>query len=70
MDLSTILNAARLLGPLVGALPEIRALFDHAVSLLSETDQATAKAELAAIREANDDLHNRLQAKLAAAAQR
>lgn len=68
MDLKTILDAARAVGPVLGALPEIRKVIDAAISALSETDQATAKAELAALRQANDDLHDRLQAKLAAAA--
>lgn len=70
MDLKTILDAARAVGPVLGALPEIRKVIDAAVSVLSETDQATAKTELAALREANDAMHNRLQAKLAAAAHR
>lgn len=68
MNLQTILDAARAVGPVLGALPEIRAVIDNAISALSETDQATAKAELAALREANDAMHDRLQAKLAAAA--
>ena len=68
MDLKTILDAARAVGPVLGALPEIRKVIDAAVSALSETDQATAKTELAALREANDAMHDRLQAKLAAAA--
>lgn len=70
MDLQTILNAARMVGPVLGALPEIRALIDHAVSALNEGDQATAKANLAALRQGNDDLHDRLQEKLAAASRR
>lgn len=70
MDLQTILNAARAVGPVLGALPEIAKLIDHAVSTLSESDQAVAKTELAALRQSNDDLHDRLQEKLAAAAQR
>lgn len=68
MNLQTILDAARALGPVLGALPQIREIIEAAVSLLSDDDQATAKAELAKLREGNDALHGRLQAKLNEAA--
>lgn len=70
MNLQNILDAARALGPVLGALPAVREVFDQAVALLSTDDQATAKAELAKLREGNDDLHARLQAKLGDAAGR
>lgn len=65
MTLQNILDAAKALGPVLGALPAIRAVFDNAVSLLGDDDQETAKAELAKLREGNDALHARLQEKLA-----
>lgn len=68
MNLQTILDAARALGPVLGALPQIRETIDAAVSLLSDDDQETAKAELAKLRAGNDDLHERLQTKRANAA--
>ena len=70
MDLQTILDAARAVGPLLGGVPAVAAVIDHAVSALSEPDQATAKATLAELRAGNDDLHNRLQDKLGDAARR
>ena len=70
MNLQTILDAARAVGPILGALPAIRETIDAAITLLSVDDQATAKAELAKLRAGNDDLHARLQAKLGEAAER
>lgn len=70
MDLQTILDAARAVGPIIGRLPQVVAVIDHAVASLSEGDQATAKANLAALRQGNDDLHDRLQEKLADASRR
>lgn len=68
MNLQTILDAARAFGPVLGSLPAIVELIDNAVSALSEPDQDKAKAALAELRAENDALHDRLQAKLAAAA--
>lgn len=68
MNLHTILDAARAFGPVLGSLPAIVELIDNAVSALSEPDQDKAKAALAELRAENDALHDRLQAKLAAAA--
>jgi hypothetical protein len=70
VDLQTIIAAARAVGPVLGALPAVRDLIDGAVAGLSETDQATAKATLAELRDGNDALHGRLSAKLAEAARR
>ncbi len=70
MDLQSILNAARALGPVLVALPDVRAIFDAAVAALSTADQDVAKAELAKLRDENDALHERLQVKLANAAKR
>ena len=63
MNLQTIVDGARALGPVLLALPQIRAIFESAISLLSETDQRTAKDALAKLREDSDALHERLQAK-------
>ena len=68
MNLQTILDAARAFGPVLGSLPAIVDLVESAVSALSEPDQVKAKAALAELRAENDALHDRLQAKLAAAA--
>lgn len=68
MNLQTILDAARALGPVLASVPAIVELVDNAVSALSEPDQVKAKAALAELRQENDDLHARLQAKLTAAA--
>ena len=70
MNLATILDAARALGPVLGAVPQIAALIDHAVDALAVNDQAEAKAELAKLRASNDALHERLRAKLGAASER
>lgn len=68
MNLQTIIDAARALGPVLGAVPAIVELVDNAISTLSEPDQAKAKAALEELRAENDALHDRLQTKLAAAA--
>ena len=70
MDLQTILAAIRAIGPVLASLPALRAIFNHAIALLSEDDQEVAKAALAELQTENDALHDRLQAKLADAAKR
>ena len=70
MNLETILAAIRAIGPVLGALPAIRKIFEHAISLLSEDDQEVAKSALAELRDDNDALHERLQSKLADAEKR
>lgn len=67
-DLSTFLRALPVIGPVISAAPEVKALFDGVVTMLHPKDQATAKAALADIMADNDEGHARLQAKLAAAA--
>lgn len=69
-DLPTFLRAAQAIGPVLAALPAVRALFDQAAAALSDDDQATAKEALADLIADNDDGHERLQAKLDAAARR
>jgi hypothetical protein len=69
-DLATLLRAAKAVGPVLAALPAVRALFDQAAAALSDDDQATAKEALADLIADNDDGHRRLQEKLDAAAQR
>ena len=70
MNLQTSLDAARAVGPLLGGVPAVAAVIDHAVKALSDDDQATAKETLAELRAGNDDLHDRLQQKLGDAAGR
>lgn len=70
MNLQTILDAARALGPVLQAVPQIAALIDHAVDALAIDDQDEAKAELAKLRASNDALHDRLRSQLGAAAGR
>lgn len=62
MDINTILIAARAVGPVLGALPEIRALIEHAIEGLSETDQARAKASLQGLRQRTDEMHAEFEA--------
>lgn len=68
MNLQTFIDAAKALGPVLGAVPAIVEIFDNAVDALSEADQDAAKAQLAELRAGNDALHARLQSKLADAA--
>lgn len=71
MDLfATLLRALPVVGPVVAALPEFKKLFDGVVDLLDEDDQAAAKEAYADLIADNDEGHARLQAKLAAAAER
>lgn len=70
MNLSTLLNALPALGSAAARLPEFIELYNQAAAALNPKDQATAKEALADIQADNDEGHARLQAKLAAAAQR
>ena len=70
MDLKTLLNVLPAVGPVVAKIPEFIAMFNAAADLLDAPDQDTAKEALADIQADNDAGHARLQAKLAAAAQR
>jgi hypothetical protein len=67
-NLSTILGALPVVGPIIAAAPEFKKLFDEAVATLHPRDQETAKAALADLMADNDAGHARLQEKLAAAA--
>lgn len=65
MDLRTILNALPAIGPLLSAVPAMKAAVEQAIALLDdETDQETARAELAQLMAENDAGHARLQGKL------
>lgn len=70
MNLLTILKALDTIGPVLAALPEVKALIETAAAMLDEDDQATAKEALADLIADNDEGHARLQAKLAKAAGR
>jgi hypothetical protein len=69
-NLSTILAALPVVGPIIAAAPEFKKLFDEAVATLHPRDQETAKAALADLMADNDAGHLRLQQKLADAAKR
>ena len=70
MNISTLLNVLPVVGPVLAKAPEFVALYQAAASVLDDADQATAKDALKDIQADNDEGHARLQAKLAAAAQR
>lgn len=69
MNLSSLLKLLPVVGPVIAAAPEFKAVFDQAVSMLHPKDQDTAKAALADIVANNAEGHARLQDKLAKAAQ-
>lgn len=68
--LETILRSLPVVGPVLAAAPEFKALYDAAVAALNPTDQDTAKEAYADLIADNDAGHARLQAKLAEAAKR
>jgi len=70
MDPLTMIAAARALGPVLAAIPAVRAVFDTAASTLSERDQVALQERLVGLRAENDRLHARLQDKLGTAAGR
>ena len=70
MNISTLLNVLPIVGPVIAKTPEFVALYLAAAAALNPPDQATAKEALNDIRADNDVGHARLQAKLAAAAER
>lgn len=70
MNLATILDALKAVGPVTAALPAFKALYDAAVGLLKPQDQQTAKDAYADLMEQNDEGFARLDAKLEAAKQR
>jgi len=70
MDLTKLLSVLPIVGPVIAAAPEFVAIYQAAMAALDPADQETAKEALADIQADNDAGHDRLQAKLAAAAQR
>lgn len=64
MNLSTILAALPIVGPLMQAAPAVETLIHEAIGALHPKDQASAKAALATIQAENDAGHDRLQGKL------
>lgn len=69
-NLTSILKLLPVVGPVIGALPEFKEVFDQIVSTFSEKDQDTLKAAYADLMAENDEGHKRLQEKLAAASKR
>lgn len=70
MNITTALNLLQIIGPIVARAPEFIAMYEAAIAVLNADDQAVAKEALADIQADNDEGHVRLQAKLAAAADR
>lgn len=70
LTLENFLKAAQVLQSLAVALPEVRKTLEAAAGALKIEDQDEAKAALADLIAENDERHQRLQAKLAAAANR
>lgn len=70
MNLSTILDAIKHIGPALTGVSSVKAIIEQAIALLGEDDQAAAKATLAELIAENDAGHDRLQDKLADAAKR
>lgn len=68
--LRTLLRSLPVVGPVIAATQEFKALYDAAAALLSEDDQQAAKESYADLIANNDEGHRRLQQKLQAAAQR
>lgn len=70
MGIFTLANALKFLdtaGSMLMRVPEIKATWDAAVSVLKTDDQEVAKAGYSDLMAANDEGHARLQAKLAEA---
>lgn len=71
MNLSTILDAIKTIGPTLAGVQSVKVIIEQAIALLgSGEDQATAKATLADLIAENDAGHDRLQDKLGDAANR
>lgn len=69
MNITTILDAIKTIGPALAGVSSVRAVIEQAIDLLdNDDDQATAKATLADLIAENDAGHARLQDKLAEAA--
>ncbi len=69
-DMTSILKMLPVVGPVVGALPEFKHVFDQIVGTFEEKDQAVLKDAYADLMADNDAGHDRIQQKLAAAAKR
>lgn len=67
-NLATALKLLAQVPAVLAKAPEFVATFNQAVSAFKPTDQATAKEALEDIQAENDGRHERLQAKLDAAA--
>lgn len=71
MNLTTILDAIKTIGPALAGVSSVKAIIEQAIDVLdSDDDQATAKATLAELIAENDVGHARLQDKLSDAAKR
>ena len=70
MDLATVLRAVQALTPVVAANPAVALVFAAARAALPAQDRPTAKEAYDDLVADNDDGHQRLQEKLAAAAKR
>ena len=66
--LSSILKLLPIVGPAVAALPEFKKVYDQIVATFGSGDQATLREAYADLMAENDEGHQRLQEKLAAAA--
>jgi hypothetical protein len=69
-DLTSVLKLLPAVGPVVAALPEFKKVFDQIVGTFKTKDQAQLREAYEDLMADNDEGHARLQAKLAAAAQR
>lgn len=67
MQISSLLNILKAVGPAVAALPDFKHLYDLGVAALHPADQATAKEAYQDAIEASDEAYARLDAKLEAA---
>lgn len=70
MNLETILDAIKHIGPALAGVSSIKAIIEQAIALLGPQDQEAAKASLAEMIAENDAGHQRLQGKLTEAAKR
>lgn len=69
-DLSSVLKLLPAVGPVVAALPAFKEVYDQIVETFVDGDQDTLKEAYQDLMAENDEGHERLQAKLKAAAAR
>jgi hypothetical protein len=69
-EFASVLKMLPVVGPVVAAAPEFKAVFDQIVSTFKGEDQAELKEAYSDLVAQNDEGHRRLQEKLTAAAQR